>query len=187
VKDLAKLNRRTRTTAVYHTHSNNGTNARSVWDLMYVLRKSDPDELALNLDIGHMTNEGTLTSWRTNVRYAMPYIRSVGLKDTLVERTSTGTVRNVWKPAGAGMVQWREFFQLLLQGGFSGPAETHHEYDIVGLNGMTAILNTTFWADHAQFTSGNLTPALMTEELKRDLIHYKAQASNAGWTVAQQT
>ncbi len=187
VKGLARLNRRFRTTAVYHTHSTNGTNARSVWDLMYILRKSAPDELAINFDIGHMTNESTLSAWRTNVRFAMPYIRSVGLKDTLVERTPAGTVRNVWKPAGTGMVQWREFFQLLLEGGFSGPGETHHEYDIVGINGMTAVLNTTFWADHAQFVSGNLTPAFMTEELKKDLVTYKTQASAAGWTAAQQT
>jgi sugar phosphate isomerase/epimerase len=187
VKGLARLNRRLRVTAAYHTHSTNGTNARSVWDLMYILRKSDPEELGLNFDIGHMTNESTLSAWRTNVRFAMPYIRSAGLKDTLVERTPAGTVRNVWKPAGTGMVQWREFFRLLLEGGFSGPGETHYEYDVVGLNGVTAVLNTTFWADHAQFVSGNLTPAFMTEELKKDLITYKTQASAAGWTAAQQT
>jgi sugar phosphate isomerase/epimerase len=187
VKGLAKLNGRLGVTAAYHTHSTNGTNARSVWDLMYVLRDSDPDELGINLDIGHMTNEGTLSSWRTNVRYAMSHIRSVGLKDTMVERTVTGTVRNVWRPAGTGMVQWRDFFALLLQGGHNGPAESHYEYDVVGLNGVSASLNTTFWADHAQFASGNLTPAFMTDELKKDLVTYRAQAAAAGWTSQQQT
>jgi hypothetical protein len=134
-----------------------------------------------------MTNEGTLTAWRTNVRYAMSHIRSVGLKDSLLERTPAGTVRNAWKPAGTGMVQWREFFQLLLEGGFSGPGETHYEYDVVGLNGDTAVLNTTFWADHPQFASGNLTPAFMTEELKKDLVTYKTQATAAGWRADQLT
>ncbi|HWM01801.1 MAG TPA: TIM barrel protein [Actinophytocola sp.] len=187
VKGLARLNKRLGVTAAYHTHTSNGTNARSVWDLMHVLRDYDPGELGINFDIGHMTNEGTLTAWRTNVRYAMSHIRSVGLKDTMVERTATGTVRNVWKPAGAGMVQWREFFQLLLEGGFSGPGETHYEYDVIGLNGDTAVLNTTFWADHPQFTSSNLTPAFMTEELKKDLATYKTEAAAAGWTADQQT
>ncbi|MFC6149303.1 MULTISPECIES: sugar phosphate isomerase/epimerase family protein [Mumia] len=187
VKGLARLNRRYGTTAAYHTHTTNGTNARSVWDLMYILRDADPDELGINLDIGHMTNEGTLTAWRTNVRYAMSHIRSVGLKDTLVERTPSGTVRSVWKPAGTGMVQWREFFQLLLEGGFAGPGETHYEYDVVGLNGQTAVLNTTFWADHAQFASGNLTPAFMTEELKKDLVTYRTHAAAAGWRADQLT
>ena len=187
VKGLAKLNKRLGTTAAYHTHTSGGTNARSVWDLMHILRDYDADELGINFDIGHMTNEGTLTAWRTNVRYAMSHIRSVGLKDTLVERTATGTVRNVWKPAGTGMVQWREFFELLLRGGFSGPGETHYEYDVVGLNGETAVLNTTFWADHPQFASGNLTPEFMTAELRKDLVTYKAQATAAGWSADQQT
>ncbi len=187
VRGLARLNDRLGITAAYHTHTTNGTNARSVWDLMYVLGDYDPRELGINFDIGHMTNEGTLTAWRTNVRYAMSHIRSVGLKDTLVERTSAGTVRNAWKPAGTGMVQWQEFFQLLLQGGFSGPGETHYEYDVVGLLGETAVLNTTFWADHPQFASGNLTPAFMTDELKKDLATYKTQASAAGWSADLQT
>jgi sugar phosphate isomerase/epimerase len=187
VKGLARLNDRLGVTAAYHTHTTNGTNARSVWDLMHILRDYDPEELGINFDIGHMTNEGTLTAWRTNVRYAMSHIRSVGLKDTMVERTPAGTVRNVWRLAGNGMVQWREFFQLLLQGGFSGPGETHYEYDVVGLNGETALLNTTFWADHPQFASGNLTPAFVTEELKKDLVTYKTQANAAGWTAEQLT
>jgi len=187
VKGLAKLNERFGVTAAYHTHTTNGTNARSVWDLMHILRDYDPEELGINFDIGHMTNEGTLTAWRTNVRYAMSHIRSVGLKDTMVERTPAGTVRNAWRLAGTGMVQWREFFQLLLQGGFSGPGETHYEYDVIGLNGETAVLNTTFWADHPQFASGNLTSAFMTEELKKDLVTYKTQANAAGWTAEQLT
>jgi sugar phosphate isomerase/epimerase len=187
VKGLAKLNERLGITAAYHTHTSNGTNARSVWDLMHVLRDYDPQALGINFDIGHMTNEGTLSAWRTNVRYAMSHIRSVGLKDTIVERTPAGTVRNAWRLAGTGMVQWREFFQLLLEGEFSGPAETHYEYDVVGLNGETAVLNTTFWADHPQFASGNLTPAFMTEELKKDLVTYKTQAVAAGWAADQLT
>ncbi len=85
------------------------------------------------------------------------------------------------------MVQWQEFFQLLLQGGFSGPGETHYEYDVVGLQGQIAVLNTTFWADHPQFASANLTPAFMTEELKKDLMTYRARAAAAGWTADQQT
>ena len=56
-----------------------------------------------------------------------------------------------------GMVQWREFFQLLLDGGFSGPGETHYEYDVVGINGMTAILNTRFWADPTMLSSFRAT------------------------------
>lgn len=92
VKGLAKLNRRMGTTAVYHTHSSGGRGARSVWDLMHILGGYNPRDLAINFDIGHMTNEGTLSSWRTNVRYAMTHIRSIGLKDTMVSRADNGAV-----------------------------------------------------------------------------------------------
>jgi sugar phosphate isomerase/epimerase len=185
VQQLAYLNRRLGLTAVYHTFSG-GNNGRSVWDLMHMLQHFNPDDLALNFDIGHMITESALSAWRTNVRYAMPYIRSAGLKDALVERNpSSGTVRSVWKLAGTGMVQWREFFTLLLQGGFSGPAEAQYEYDVVGLRGTNVSLNTTFWADHAQFVSGNLTPAFMTAELAKDLVTYRAQAAAAGWASNQ--
>ncbi len=85
------------------------------------------------------------------------------------------------------MVQWREFFELLLAGGFSGPGESHYEYNVVGLNGETASLNTTFWADHPQFASGNLNRAFMIEELAKDLVNYKTEALAAGWTPDQLT
>jgi sugar phosphate isomerase/epimerase len=183
-KPLAKLNQKYRTTAVYHTFSG-GNNPRSVWDLVYILRKFDPDELAINFDIGHMVRESTLSAWRTNLRYAMPHIRSVGLKDGAVVRNANGTIGGSFPLAGTGMVQWREFFLLLLQGGFSGPAEAQYEYNVTGLAGANVSLNTTFWADHARFLDGNLTPQFMTDELKKDITYYKSQAVLAGWAADQ--
>jgi sugar phosphate isomerase/epimerase len=186
VKPLARLNRRYRMTAIYHS-SSGGNNPRSVWDLVYILRHFDPDELAINFDIGHMVRESTLSAWRTNVRVAMPHIRGVGMKDGAVVRNTNGTVGGSFPLAGTGMVQWREFFQLLLQGEYAGPAEAQYEYNVTGLAGASVSLNTTFWADHARFVDGNLTPAFMTEELKKDITYYKSQAALAGWTADQQT
>lgn len=187
IRGLARLNRRLGVTAVYHTHSSSGRGARSVWDLMHILDAGSPDELAINFDIGHMTNEGTLSSWETNVRYAMTHIKSVGLKDTKVFIDDDGSVESAWQLAGTGMVRWEDFFELLLDGGFSGPAESHYEYDVVGLNGDIAVLNTTFWSDHPQFTSGNLNRAFMIEELSKDLVTYKNAALAAGWAPDQLT
>lgn len=181
VAALAEMNRRYGMTAAYHTFSG-GNNARSVWDMMYMLERFDARDLALNFDIGHMVAESALSAWRTNVRYAMPKIKSVGLKDSLVEiNPSNGSVRSVWKAAGEGMVQWKEFFQLLLEGGYNGPAEAQYEYNVNGVNGSSVSLNTTFWADHAQFNSGNVTPAFLTTELGRDLAVYRKAALDAGW------
>lgn len=187
VEALAALNRKLGMTAVYHTFSG-GNNARSVWDLMHMLKRFEPRDLALNFDIGHMVTESALSAWRTNVRYAMPAIRSVGLKDGLVERNpANGAVRSVWTPAGQGMVQWKEFFQLLLEGGFNGPAEAQYEYNVTGLTGQSVSLNTTFWADNAALSSGNLTPAFLTGELKKDLAVYRQAAAEAGWPAARLT
>ena len=180
VKPLAKLNQTNGTTAIYHS-SSGGNGPRSVWDLVRILESFDPDELAINFDIGHMVRESALSAWRTNVRYALPHIRGIGMKDGMVVRNTNGTVGGSFPLAGTGMVQWREFFQLLHDGAYSGPAEAQYEYTVTGLNGTSVSLNTTFWADHSQFVSGNLTPAFMTEELKKDITYYKAQATAAGW------
>jgi sugar phosphate isomerase/epimerase len=186
VKPLAKLNQKYGVTAIYHS-SSGGNGPRSVWDLVHILKDVDPDELAINFDIGHMVRESTLSAWRTNVRYAMPHIRGVGLKDGAVVRNTNGTVGGSFPLAGTGMVQWREFFQLLRQGGYHGPAEAQYEYNVVGLQGANVSLNTTFWADHARFVDGNLTPAFMTEELKKDITYYKNQAALAGWMPGELT
>ncbi|CAN7459369.1 TIM barrel protein [Pseudorhodoferax sp. LjRoot39] len=185
VAALATLNRSYGATALYHTFSG-GNNGRSVWDLMHMLERFDPADLALNFDIGHMVTESALSAWRSNVRHALPYIKSVGLKDGLVQRNaSTGAVASSWAAAGQGMVQWKEFFQLLLEGGYTGPAEAQYEYNVTGLNNQSVSLNTTFWSDHAQFASGNITPAFMTEELKKDLAVYRQAALDAGWPAAR--
>jgi hypothetical protein len=134
-----------------------------------------------------MVRESALSAWRTNLRYAMPHVRSVGLKDGDVVRNASGTVGGSFPLAGTGMVQWREFFQLLLQGRFSGPAEAQYEYNVTGLAGANVSLNTTLWADHARFLDGNLTPEFLTAELKKDITYYRSQAAAAGWTSDQMT
>jgi sugar phosphate isomerase/epimerase len=177
---LAALNRKTRTTALYHTYSG-GNNARSVWDLMAILAPYSANELAINFDIGHMTREGALSAWSTNLRYAMPRVKGLGLKDGSVTRTVDGNIVGAFPQAGAGLVRWVEFFKLLREGGFSGPGGAQYEYDVIGVKGAPAALSTTFWADHPQFQSGNLTAPFMTAEMKKDLSYYRAHAVMAGW------
>ncbi len=181
---LAVLNRKYALTALYHTYSG-GNGTRSVWDLVHLLERFDAQQMAISFDIGHMVREGTLSAWRTNLRYAMPYVGGVVLKDGLVVRNADGTVGGSFPAAGSGMVQWQEFFQLLLEGGYRGAAQVQYEYDLVGVKGMPVTLNTTFWADHAQFASGNLTAEFMATELRKDLQFYKVQAKAAGWSSDQ--
>ena len=179
VRGLWVLNQRYGMLAMYHTFSG-GNNARSTWDLMHVLRQFPIGHLSMNYDIGHLVTESALSAWRTNLRYALPMIGGVGLKDALVQRNANGTVGSTWMLAGTGMVQWREFFQLLLEGGYAGPAEAQYEYNTTGVNGAAVNMNTTFWADHSQFLSGNLNRSFMVAELRKDLTTYRLRSASRG-------
>jgi len=87
----------------------------------------------------------------------------------------------------SGVINWVPYFQNLLRGGYNGAGEAQIEYSIVGDNGTTVSLNSAFFADNAQFTSGNLTPSIMISTMLQEVTFYKAQATAAGWTAAQMT
>ena len=53
-------------------------------------------------------------------------------------------------------------------------AESQIEYTITGANGTSVSLNNAFFSDNAQFTSGNLTPAIMIAAMKKDSDFIKA-------------
>ena len=177
VHSLAALSRRLGLTGVYHTFSG-GRVGSSVWDLVHLLDTIDPDALAINFDIGHLVAEGAVGSWQTNLRLAFPRVRGVGLKDSTVTRAANGPARAGWVPAGQGFVPWVDFFRVLREGGFSGPCEAQIEYVHEGVN-----LNTTFWADTPSFT---LSRAQMLATIATELSVYRAAATAAGWTAAEQ-
>ena len=52
----------------------------------------------------------------------------VALKDFVFEKGSKGW-QTRWCPLGEGMVNWDEFFALLVQLPFPGPISIHIEYD----------------------------------------------------------
>jgi hypothetical protein len=173
-------------TAIYHTFNNDiGT---VIWDLLYVFSGMDPNLLGINYAQGHIVTDGPQSLWSINLRYGMPYIKGLALQDVIwtqdpvTKRWSSPTV-----VAGTGMTNYLQFFQLLLAGGYNGPADLQIEFTIVGANGISVSLNNTFFADNSQFTSGNLTPAIMIANLKNDVDYYKTQATAAGWTAAQLT
>ncbi|MCL8014895.1 TIM barrel protein [Streptomyces sp. AS02] len=178
VRELARRNKKLGLTAIYHTFSGTRVGS-SVWDLLYLFDGIDPDQVALNFDIGHLTADGAAGSWQIALRRAMPSLRGAGLKDVLIERSSAGRVSTVWSQAGTGLVQWQTFFGLLLEGGYAGPVEAQFEY---AYNGVS--LNQTWWADSPSFT---LTPDQMLSVMTAELRTYKEQAALAGWTAAQQT
>jgi hypothetical protein len=205
---LAQINAKYRLNALYHTHSAN-TLGISVWDMLRVLQgpmqhKSavgspnsplviggpddpiDPRLVALNFAIGHVASQGPNNIWQLALRAAMPYVRGVALHGPQLNRNSTtNAIQNTVVPAPQASLNWVTFFRYLLQGGYNGAAEAQIEFSIVGANGTPVSLNNAFFADNAQFVSGNLTPSIMVSELKKEVDYYKLQALAAGWAAAQ--
>jgi sugar phosphate isomerase/epimerase len=168
------------------THQNNI--GASVQDYVYALQGINPNQIGINFAIGHVASNQTGT-WPVFQRLAMPSIRSTALQDLAPSVNPTtgalsiGTV--ACKGNGGGIINWKTFFSNLLLGGYSGPAEAQIEYTIVGALGQSVSLNNADFADNIQFTSGNLTPAIMIATMKNESDFYRAQALAAGWDASQ--
>ncbi len=175
---------------VAHTHGSNiGT---SVYDYVYSMQGIDPNLIAINLAIGHTATAAPGTAWQTQLRRNMPSIKCTAVEDlraTINENTGAISISRVQPPGavgtGGGVINWATFYSLLRLGGYSGAAESQIEYTITGALGTSVSLNSAFFADHAQFTSGNLTPAVMIAAMKHDTDFIRARALAGGWTADQ--
>jgi Xylose isomerase-like TIM barrel len=189
VQRLLAWNRKFGLQGLYHTFNNQVGIA--LWDLLRVWDGMDPNLIGFNYAIGHVVQDsptnGANSMWASNLRYAMPYVRGMALQDNQWVKNADGTFTSSTPLTGTGQVNWNLYFQLLLQGGYNGMFDLQEEYSIVGNNGTSVTLNNTFWSDNVQFTSGNLTPALMVATLKTDFDFYKTKALAAGWSAGQLT
>jgi sugar phosphate isomerase/epimerase len=127
VAKLAALNAKYKMTAMYHTYSGNAVGA-PIWDMLYVLRDFNPEQVGLHCDIGHMTNAGGNGTWATNLRAAGPYVLGVSVKDSFIAKNPDGTWRVRYVPLGEGNVQLPQFAAILKEINFTGPVEIQAEY-----------------------------------------------------------
>ena len=132
VAALASLNARYHATAMYHTHSGIRLVGASIWDLYLILQDFDPDSVAVNFDIGHATVEGGFGGWINSFDVIRPWLRGVAVKDFLWEKDAKSGWTPAWKPLGAGMVRFPDFFEMLGGAGFNGPLQLHFEYPLGG-------------------------------------------------------
>jgi sugar phosphate isomerase/epimerase len=140
VASLARLNERYGATALFHTHS--GEIGGALWDLLLLLRDTDPDRVAINFDTGYgMVSTGS--TWREAVRFARSRIRSLSLKDfrwRQVEQAGRRRwIAEICQP-GQGMSDMREMLSYFQSTGFHGPAEVQFEYPF-GMPGGAAPIN----------------------------------------------
>ena len=140
VRDLAALNREYGMTAMYHTHSGPGEVGACIWDLWYILKDYNPDEVGVNYDVGHATVEGGFGGWIHDTRLILPYTRGIAIKDFKWARNAKGRWEPAWCPLGQGMVDYRTYLPMVKAAGFRGPIQLHIEYPLGGVeNGATAI------------------------------------------------
>jgi sugar phosphate isomerase/epimerase len=131
-RNLAELNRRHGVCAMYHTHSGIGQFGASLWDIWLALKDLDHTAVGVNLDIGHATVEGGFGGWINSTRLLLPITRGIAVKDFRWEKNEKGEWRPRWCPMGEGMVNFRAFFRMVKQAGFSGPIQHHMEFPELG-------------------------------------------------------
>jgi|ERR1043166_4364403 sugar phosphate isomerase/epimerase len=134
VARLAELNRRYRTTAMYHTHSGVGVVGASIWDLHIILRDFDPDAVGVNYDVGHAVIEGGIGGWINSFHITGRHLRGIAIKDCMWVKDAKRGWKAEFVPLGTGMVRFEKFFGMVKQSGFSGPLQIHFEYPLGGAN-----------------------------------------------------
>lgn len=113
--------------AGFHNHAGAGLGG-AFWDAWELLKPLDPSVVGFYYDPGHATLEGAKFTWKLNLLRIAPRLKMVALKDYVWEKTGNGW-QTRWVPLGEGMVNWKEFFQLLVKIPFTGPVSVHIEYD----------------------------------------------------------
>jgi sugar phosphate isomerase/epimerase len=138
IRDLGALNRQYEMTAMYHTHSGPNEVGACIWDLWYIIKDFNPDEVGVNYDVGHATVEGGFGGWIHDTRLIMPYTRGIAIKDFKWGVDAKGRWSPMWCPLGEGMVDYKQYLPMVKGAGFCGPVQLHFEYPLGGVeNGGT--------------------------------------------------
>lgn len=180
---LATLNEKFGTTAMFHTHSSQGSVGGGLWDLWLLVRDFAPTVHAINYDIGHAMVRGG-TEWMQTARFAHRHIAALSVKDVRwVKRPDAGD--GVWPwaaefvPPGDGMVNFRDVFRYFKSVEFAGPIEVYYEYMVALANGQQMNMLGT---NRGSWTL-EMPKAQFVSLLKRDLEFYRARFREVDWQV----
>jgi hypothetical protein len=174
---------------VAHTHGGNiGT---MVEPYAYSMQGISPSLIGINFAMDHVAPAAP-GGWQILLRRWMPYIGNVCVEDlvaTVNATTGALSISNIRPPGatglGGGVINWANFYNLLLLGGYSGFSESQLEYSIIGTNGSSVSLNNAAFADQAPISTGIVTPAMMLAEFKVNSDFIRARALAGGWPAAQ--
>jgi sugar phosphate isomerase/epimerase len=134
---LADLNKKYNIKGHYQNHSGTSFGA-PIWDLAKVLTEINSPWIGSQYDILHATIEGA-NAWPLGLKSLKSYVGSMDIKDFHWIKNADGwKVENV--PLGAGMVDFKTYFNLLKKYSIEGPFCIHYEYALGGAeNGATTL------------------------------------------------
>jgi sugar phosphate isomerase/epimerase len=127
VQGLLELGKQYGIEAGFHNHSADYV-GMALWDLREIIRDLDPRWIGYYFDPAHATVEGGLAGWQVSLRFALPRLKMVALKDFYWEKQK-GRWRVRWCPMGEGMVDWPRVFSGFARAHFTGPMSLHVEYE----------------------------------------------------------
>lgn len=139
---LAVLNEKYSISGEYQNHSGVAREGiyfgGAIWDIANVLKSISSKWLGSQYDIYHATIEGANT-WPVGLKLISPFIRSIDIKDfKWIERE--GKIRSESVPLGQGMVDFRQYLNLLKEYKIRVPVSVHYEYPLGGAeNGATKL------------------------------------------------
>ena len=121
LKDLVAVNKALGIQAVYQNHSGSNYFGAPLWDLWLLFKEHPVEHLAVALDTGHTTVEGT-NSWPIQANLLRPHLGALYVKDyTWIENKKTLV------PLGRGNID-SGYPRRLLKSGYTGPVNLHVEY-----------------------------------------------------------
>ena len=124
---LLELGKEAGVVAGLHNHAGQSIGG-ALWDGWDFLQTLDEAHVGFFFDPGHASIEGAKYAWKLNFQRIAPRLKMVALKDYVWEKSAKGW-QTRWCPLGEGMVNWPEFFALLVKTPLPGPISIHIEYD----------------------------------------------------------
>ncbi|SMD12816.1 sugar phosphate isomerase/epimerase family protein [Pedobacter nyackensis] len=126
--DLAALNERYNIHGDYQNHT--GLFGGSLWDLWMAIKDLDPRWIGCQFDVRHATVDGA-KAWPTSFKLIRNHIGSLPVKDFYwAKENEKWLTKNT--ALGQGMVDFKQYFQLLKKYNIIKPISLHYEYPLGG-------------------------------------------------------
>lgn len=134
--DLAALNERFNIHGDYQNHT--GLFGGSLWDLWMAIKDLDPRWIGCQFDVRHATVDGA-KAWPTSFKLIRNHIGSMPVKDFYwAKENEKWLTKNI--ALGQGMVDFKQYFQLIKKYNIIKPISLHYEYPLGGAeSGATAL------------------------------------------------